>query len=152
MTATGPIGPLLALDVGTKTIGVAKCDALGLAVVPVTTLSRAGLKTDIPKVLTLVKEHRAALVVVGLPYELDGSERRSARIARQVGESLVAAGVVVEYCDERFTSVEAERSLRDAGVRPSRRAEVIDQVAAMRILESWLAERRERERAPTPGE
>jgi len=81
---------------------------------------------------------------VGLPYELDGSEERSARLARQVGEAVAASGDwTVKYQDERFSSVEAERMLIAQDVRRSRRKQVIDQVAAMVILESWMRENRD---------
>ncbi len=77
-------------------------------------------------------------VVVGLPLELDGTEERSARLARQIGEALAASGLSVDYIDERYTSVDAERHLLRADVSRKRRKEVIDQVAAVLILETWL--------------
>src|SRR5690606_31852415 len=79
-------------------------------------------------------------VVVGLPYELDGSEARSARLARQVGDAVrERTGLPLTWIDERFTSVDAEAILLRMDVSRARRKEIIDQVAAMLILESFLA-------------
>lgn len=130
--------PVLGLDVGTKTIGVAISDPLRMAANPVTTIHRRGLKVDVPAVVTLARSRDVELIVVGLPYELDGSESRSARLARQIGDALTVEGFSVVYIDERFTSVEAERSLIAADVSRARRREVIDQVAAGLILQSYL--------------
>ena len=77
--------------------------------------------------------------VVGLPLELDGTEERSARLARQIGEALDAATeCAVHYMDERFSSVEAEQKLIEMNVSRKRRKEVVDQVAAIVILERYL--------------
>jgi putative Holliday junction resolvase len=78
-------------------------------------------------------------VVVGLPYELDGAEGRSARLARQVGEALgSASGLQIHYQDERYSTVEASRRLREAGHSAKAQRKIIDQAAAAVILEDWL--------------
>ena len=78
-------------------------------------------------------------MVVGLPLELDDSEKRSARLARQVGEALgEALGIPPTYVDERYSSVDAERSLIESDLSRKRRKQVIDQAAAVLILQSWL--------------
>ncbi len=136
----------LGLDVGTKTIGVAVTDALGLMAHPVCTVSRTGVERDAAAVAKIAVERAAAVLVVGLPLELDGSESRSALLARQIGDRAAAlTGLAVDYVDERFTSVDAERRLIQAGVSRARRKAVIDQEAAIGILTSWLATR-----IPTP--
>lgn len=82
---------ILAFDVGTKTIGVARVYVRGPRVPsPLTTLSRKSVKKDAAALAALCKKHDAAELVVGLPYELDGTEGRSARLARQIGEALAA--------------------------------------------------------------
>jgi putative holliday junction resolvase len=129
----------LGLDVGTKTIGVAVSDALGLLAHPVATIRRKGVKADVTAILALATPRAVAIFVVGLPYELDGNERRSARLARQIGEELTARGAKVEYVDERFSTVDAETALREGGSSFERRADVIDQAAAAVILGRWLA-------------
>lgn len=132
--------PALGLDVGTKTIGVARTDSLGWMAHPVTTLSRKGVRQDVERLVPLVEAHGAGILVVGLPYELDGTEERSARLARQVGDALAErTGLNVRYVDERFSSVEAERRLIEAGVSRKKRKQVIDQMAAVIILETWLS-------------
>ena len=86
-----------------------------------------------------VRESSAEHLVVGLPYELDGSEGRSARLARQVGDAVAElTGLPITYVDERYSSVEAERQLIEANVSRKKRKEIIDQAAAMVILQAWL--------------
>ena len=133
----------MALDVGTKTIGVAVTDPLRMFGQPVGTLARQGVRKDVLALTPLVEEYDPDVIVVGMPYELDGSEARSARLARQIGEALgEAVDRPIVYHDERYTSVEAERVLIAQNVRRDRRKQVIDQVAAVVILESWMRERR----------
>ena len=130
---------VMALDVGTKTIGVAMTDPLGIMAHPVTTLSRRGVKKDVVALVDLARDRGVGEVVVGLPLELDGTEERPARLARQIGDAVhEATGWPVSYADERYSSVDAERHLIRADVSRSRRKEVIDQVAAVLILEGWL--------------
>ena len=134
-------GRIMALDVGTKTIGVALSDPLGHFAQPLETLSRKGVRKDVDRLMVWMEQHQVRAVVVGLPYELDGSEARSARLARQIGdETSSRRGEPVHFVDERFSSVEAERRLLEMDVSRARRKTVIDQVAAMIILERYLSE------------
>ena len=128
----------MGLDVGTKTIGVALSDPLAMFAQPERTLSRKGVKADVAVLDALATERDVVHIVVGLPFELDGSEARSARLARQIGEALRELGWSVSYVDERYTSVQAERSLIAMGARRDKRKQVIDQAAAGIILQSWL--------------
>lgn len=129
----------LALDVGTKTIGVA---AAGRGIVmPVCTLARQSVVKDCKRILDLCQSRGIGRVVVGLPYELDGTETRSARLARQIGEAVAATGMPVYYQDERFSTVEAITRLGEAGVYGERRKAAVDQIAAVVILEEWLKAR-----------
>lgn len=127
---------LLSLDVGTRTIGVAICE--GGIVLPVFTLARASVARDTVRLMEFVRARAVTAVVVGLPYELDGSEGRSARLARQIGGAIALSGLPVHYQDERFTTVEAIDRLGSAGVFRERRKAAVDQVAACVILEEWL--------------
>lgn len=130
---------VIGLDVGTKTIGVAVSDPLRMFAQPLLTVSRKGLKQDIPVLVAIVRTKEVEEIVVGLPLELDGSETRSARLARQVGDALAeATALPVRYIDERFSSVEAERALIRADVSRKRRKAVIDQAAAVLILQGFL--------------
>jgi putative Holliday junction resolvase len=138
----------LGLDVGTKTIGVAVSDGLGMLAHPVCTVSRQGVRKDCEALARIVQERGAGVLIVGMPFELDGSEERSARLARQVGEELAdRTGLPVHYVDERYSSVDAERRLIAAGVSRGRRKEIIDQAAAVGILQGWLDEQASRRAA-----
>ena len=129
----------LALDVGTKTIGLALSDPLGLFAQPLYTVARRGVKKDGAELALVCADKEVTHLVVGLPLELDGSEERPARLARQVGEALAQlTGLPLVYVDERFSSVEAERHLLEADLSRAKRKEVIDQAAAVIILQSWL--------------
>lgn len=129
----------MALDVGTKTIGLAVSDPLGMFAQPLRTLSRKGVAKDVVVLQAVIAEKQVEYLVVGLPYELDGSEARSARLARQVGDALhEATGLPVVYIDERYSSVEAEQRLIQADLSRARRKQVVDQAAAVIILQQFL--------------
>lgn len=133
------MGRAMGLDVGTKTIGVAVSDDLRLLAHPACTVRREGVARDVAKVARLAAEREVDAVVVGLPFELDGREERSARLARQIGAGVAeATGLPVVYVDERYSSVDAERRLIAAGASRAKRKDVIDQQAAVLILQQWL--------------
>lgn len=133
----------LGLDVGTKTVGVAVSDPLGITAQGVTTLRRRNLQADIAELRRLAAENDASRWVIGLPLNMDGSEGPRAAASRAFGEALSkATGLPVDYQDERLTTVAAERVLLQADVSRKKRREVIDQLAAQLILQSWLDARR----------
>jgi putative Holliday junction resolvase len=133
------MGRTIALDVGTKTIGVAMSDPLGITANPVCTLGRKGVKKDVVRLMALCEGRDVQTLVVGLPLELDDTETRSAKLARQVGDAMGRAlGVKPIYIDERYTSVDAEEALIEADLSRKKRKGVIDQVAAVLILRSYL--------------
>jgi putative Holliday junction resolvase len=133
------MGKALGLDVGTKTIGVAISDSLGIGANPICTLKRHGVRRDVEKLVEIVKGKGIDKLIVGLPLELDDSESRSARLARQVGDALgEALGLPPIYIDERYSSVDAEEVLVMADLSRKRRKQVIDQTAAVFILQSYL--------------
>jgi putative Holliday junction resolvase len=139
-----PPGVWLGVDVGTVRVGVARTDPQGLLAVPVTTLHRdPRTDRDLDELAALVAEYEAAGVVVGLPVTLAGREGDSARIAREYGAALAArvAPVPVEFVDERLTTVSAQRKLTQGGVRGRSGRAVIDQAAAVELLQHWLAVR-----------
>lgn len=108
---------------------------------PVATLTRdARTNRDIAELAALVEEYEAAGVVVGLPRTLAGREGQSAAMARSYGELLTERirPVPVHYLDERLTTVSAQRKLADGGVRGRAGRAVIDQVAAVELLQHWL--------------
>lgn len=137
----------LALDLGGRRIGVAVSDPAGVVVTPVEVLQRSGdRRTDHRRVADLVTEWEADVVVVGLPISLDGSTGPAAQaVLDEVAELRRVCQVDVETVDERLSTVEAERRLREAGVDSRAGRQRVDMVAAAIILESWL------ERRPTDG-
>ncbi len=137
------------LDVGTRTVGVALSDPLGVTAQTLTTLRRTGLRADLAALRKLAETHDVTQAVVGLPLNMDGSEGPSAARSRAFGEALAKAlGVPVEYWDERLSTVAANRALRESALSPERRRAVVDQVAAALILQGWL----DAHRATPPGD
>jgi putative pre-16S rRNA nuclease len=133
----------LGLDLGTKTIGVAASDALGLTAQTVTTIRRTSLKADLAALGELVREYEAERFVVGLPLNMDGSEGPRAEATRKFADTLTQAlGLPVELWDERLSTVAAQRTLLEADLSRAKRREVIDQMAAQFILQGWLDSRR----------
>ena len=137
----------LALDVGTRTIGLAMTDEAMIAAHPLTVLRRVGNFGDASAVAALVREHGVTDVVVGMPLELSGKPGHRARRVQNFMEVLRAAlpeAVQLHEQDERFTTAEAERVLIAADLSRERRREVIDQQAAALILQGWLDAQRPR--------
>jgi putative holliday junction resolvase len=130
-------GVWLGVDVGTVRVGVARSDPRGVLASPVATLSYDG---GVGELARLVREHEAVGVVVGLPVTLAGREGASAALARDYAEQLarVISPIPVELVDERLTTVAAERRLAARGVRGRARRGVVDQAAAVEILQHWL--------------
>jgi putative holliday junction resolvase len=140
----------LALDLGDRRIGVAVSDETGLLASPVATLQRVGPKKDLQTVAELVRQHEAEEVLVGLPLNMDGSEGPQAAKVRAFMGGLarrLGSAVPVVARDERLTSVAADELLRERGVARGKRKGVIDQVAAVLILQEHLDERRRTARA-----
>jgi putative Holliday junction resolvase len=133
---------VVGLDVGTRTIGVAVSDELGLAAHPRRTLARQGTAADVAQVRAVCAAEEATRVVVGLPLELSGRVGPRARRVMVLVDALAAAGLEVETWDERFSTVAAERVLLDADLSRARRKQVIDAQAAVFILQGWLDARR----------
>jgi putative Holliday junction resolvase len=123
----------MGLDVGSKTIGVAISDELGIAAHPVTTLGRRGTAADAAQVASLAAEREVTEVVVGWPLEMSG----------QVGpRERLPAAVAIHTWDERFSTVAVERVMLDADLSRRRRRQVVDRQAAAYILQGWLDARR----------
>jgi putative Holliday junction resolvase len=135
-------GPVLALDLGDARIGVAISDPERRIAVPVGTI-RTGAPEDLKAVASLVRERSVTLIVVGHPLHMSGRAGERAVHAESFADALRSfAGVPVVLHDERLSTKEAERALRDAGVTGPARRRVVDRSAAVVILESYLAARR----------
>jgi putative Holliday junction resolvase len=144
-------GVRLGVDVGKVRIGVAKSDPDGILATPVGTVKRdlraqEDVPADMVELARLVEEHGSVEVVLGLPVNLAGQEGPAAVHIRAYAERLaeVIAPVPVVLADERMSTVVASRRLSDRGVRGKRQREVIDQAAAVEILQGWLDARRGR--------
>ncbi|MGV9661643.1 Holliday junction resolvase RuvX [Nocardia niigatensis] len=139
----------MGIDVGSVRIGVASSDPDGLLATPVETVPRAKkvapgtLASDLARIADIVREYEAVEVIVGLPRTLRGESGSSAKLAATFAGRLRAliAPVPVRLSDERLTTVSAARALRDSGVRARGQRQVIDQAAAVSILQGWLDER-----------
>ncbi len=130
-------GVRLGIDVGTARVGVARCDALATIAVPVETLARG--QQPVESIRRLVDEYEAIEVIVGLPLALSGAETASTADAREVAQHLAAVLTVpVRLVDERLTTVSAARDLRAAGRSSRTSRSVVDQAAAVILLEHAL--------------
>ena len=134
-------GARVGVDVGNARVGVAASDASGVLAHPVRTLPRdVEADTDVDAIVALTQDLQAIEVVVGLPRLLSGQEGEAARIARDYAGRLAArlGTVEVRMVDERLTTVDAHRRLRDSGVPGRGQRAVVDQAAAVLILQSAL--------------
>lgn len=132
-------GRALGIDIGTVRIGVALSDTERMVATPLVTIPGRDEQAAISAIAALIHEHQVTTVVAGLPLDLDGSNGRAAKRTLRFIERLEARiGFDVHTIDERLTSVQAERHLLDADLSRARRKEVVDQVAAALILQSFL--------------
>jgi putative Holliday junction resolvase len=138
-------GVRLGVDVGTVRVGVAVCDPDGILATPVATVARDATQrnnppSDIAEIARLVREYEAIEIIVGLPVNLAGKEGPAAVAIRQYAETLktVVDPVPVLFTDERMSTVAATRRLSERGVRGRRQRAVVDQAAAVEILQTWL--------------
>jgi len=132
-------GRRLGIDVGSVRVGVALSDPDGLLATPLVTVRRDTAGGDLRAVAALVAEHEVVQVVVGLPRTLAGREGLAAEAAREFAGALAnSLDVPVVFTDERLTTVVATRALRERGVKGRRQRAVVDQAAAVIILQGWL--------------
>ena len=137
-------GRRLGVDVGTVRIGVAISDPDGILATPVETVRRERGTSHLRRLASLVAEMDVVEVVVGLPRTLSDRAGSSADDAVSVADALAAriSPVPVRLADERLTTVSAARSLRETGMRAREQRGMIDQAAAVAILQGWLDQRR----------
>ena len=136
-------GRVLALDLGKRRIGLALSDELGITAQGLETLQRSNIREDLARLAQLAAEKNVALILMGNPLHMSGHEGRQAEYARDFGERLrEATGLPIEYRDERLTTVEAQRVLRQSGISIQKRAKAVDRLAAVILLESYLDSQR----------
>ncbi len=137
---------ILGLDVGSKTVGVAVSDPLGVIATGVTTIERVGIRKDTGKVIDYIKEYGCETVVIGLPLSLDGEDSIQTQKVRDfrtmLENKLRSSGplskVKIEWQDERYSTVEAEEVLIEANMSREDRKKIIDRQAAIVILQRYL--------------
>jgi len=133
----------LALDVGTKTIGVAVSDELGITANGITTIRRKSLRDDLNELDILVKEYKPGEILVGVPYQMDGSvSKRGEQILKFADKIKSTFALPVVFWDESYSTVHAEEKLIEANMSRKKRKKVIDKVAAVFILQEYLESKR----------
>ena len=142
---SAPLISALGLDLGHRRIGVAGCDRTGLIAAGLTTIHRTSFEQDIQHLRQIIEARQVTVLVIGLPYSMNGEigtqAKRTQKLARRIS---AAVNLPIEYMDERLTSVEAESMLQANRITPSRNRELIDRAAACIILQQWLDQRRQR--------
>lgn len=132
-------GRILALDVGKRRIGLALSDPLGITAQGLETLERTRIRDDLARLKQLATEREVSLFLVGLPLHMSGAESAQAAYVREFARRLEEyTGVPVRFWDERLTTVEADRALREGHASLQQRKRSIDRMAAVILLESYL--------------
>ena len=132
-------GRILALDLGRRRIGLAISDELLLTAQGLPTLERTNIREDLARLTQLATERGVTSILIGNPVRMNGSEGAGSAWAREFAEKLEKhTGFQVRLWDERLTTVEAERVLRDSGISREKRARAVDRLAAVILLQSYL--------------
>jgi|SRR5579875_1391710 putative Holliday junction resolvase len=144
MTLMEEVPRILGLDVGNRRIGVAVSDALGLTAQPVLTLERKNPRADLRSLARLARKYGCQEIVVGHPLHLSGEKGRQAEKVQKFAQALAeVAALPVHLWDERLTTAEAHRILYEAGRHRAEHGRVVDQVAAVLVLQEFLETRRQ---------
>lgn len=131
-------GRLLGLDVGTKTIGVALCDAGWTIATPAELIARTKFSADLARLQAIVAAQRVTGIVIGLPLNLDGSESPRTQSVRAFARNVEPLGLPILLWDERWSTQAVTRTLLDADASRARRAELVDKMAAAYILQGAI--------------
>lgn len=130
---------VLGLDVGDRRVGIAVSDETGTIACPHGVYGRRSIPEDVAQLARLAQTVGAAAIVAGLPLNMDGTEGEQARKTRELVEAVAsAARLPVHYLDERLTSVEVERAMREGDLSRSARKKREDALSAVLILQAWL--------------
>lgn len=135
-------GRLLALDVGSHTIGLAVSDPLGITAQGLETIRRKNKRTDLAALGKVIQDYGVVELVIGLPLRMSGAEGRQSEKVREFAEMVQKHfGLPVHLWDERLTSVEANRVLRESEMSIKKRAGAVDRLAAVLILQNFMESR-----------
>jgi putative holliday junction resolvase len=138
-----PLISALGLDLGRKRIGVAGCDGTGLIATGITTIERTSFAQDVEQLQKIVEVRQVQVLIIGLPYSMDGTLGFQARQVQKLATRLSKAlKLPLEYVDERLTSFQAEQLIKAENRSPSRHKALIDRKAAALILQQWLDARK----------
>jgi putative holliday junction resolvase len=139
VNASPGLGRVMALDVGSKRIGVAVTDPLGITAQGLDTIQRKNKRTDFAALREVFTKYSVKEIVVGLPLRLSGAEGTQSEKMRLFADALHAHfGLTVHLWDERWTSTEANRLLRETDLSIKKRGQAVDRMAAILILQSWM--------------
>jgi putative Holliday junction resolvase len=132
-------GRILALDLGKRRIGLAVSDELGITAQGLETLQRTNIREDLATLAKLAANRNVSLILMGHPLHMSGDESRQADYTRDFARRLEeVTGLPTKFWDERWTSVQAERVLKQSGISIEKRARAVDRLAAVILLESYL--------------
>lgn len=129
---------IIALDVGDRRIGIAVSDPLGYTAQPIETYTRVGYGPDVRHITEIAKKYDTNQILCGLPLNMDGTQGFQTQKVRDFAAKLEEAGMVIEFYDERMTTMLAEHALLEADMRRENRKQKVDMVAAVVILQSYL--------------
>jgi putative Holliday junction resolvase len=136
---TPSLSRILALDLGKKRIGLALSDPLRITAQGLPNLVRTNKRADLDALDGLVREHGVGMILMGNPINMRGAEGRQSVWVREFADAIrVRLGVPVQLWDERLTSVEAGRVLRQSGISIEKRAAAVDRLSAVILLQSYL--------------
>ena len=139
---SAPMGRIMALDVGSKRIGVAVTDPLGITAQGLDTIQRQNKRRDMEALAQVLAKYQVREIVVGLPLRLSGAEGTQSEKMRRFADDLHSHfGLTVHLWDERWTSTEANRLLRETNLSIEKRGKAVDRMAAILILQTWLESR-----------
>lgn len=133
---------IIGLDIGDARIGVAISDPLGITAAGLETIERQNMQRDLERVKQIAERHGAVEIVLGLPFNMDGSIGEQAEKVRSFGRKLArATGLPIVYEDERLTTISAIRTLTVQGVKTGKNKDLVDMQAAAIILQKFLDRR-----------
>jgi putative holliday junction resolvase len=143
-------GRILGLDVGSRRIGIAVSDPLGITAQGLETLQRTNKRQDFEHLARIIRQYEVKEIVVGLPLRMSGAEGTQAeKMQSFAGELRKRFKLPVHLWDERLTSAEANRLLRETDLSIEKRGKAVDRMAAILILQGWMENRRMESRRPT---
>ncbi len=127
------------MDLGKRRIGLAISDPLGITAQGLATLQRTRIRDDLDALAALMRDYDVKLVLMGNPVHMSGDDSRQSLYTHEFAERLSKyTGVPIQYWDERLTSVQAGRVLRESGISIEKRARAVDRMSAVILLESYL--------------